>query len=63
VHAQAGDVLVLTKALGTNLATNMHTWLDAPDKWSRVSAVVSRDDGACGVWRVAWQGCLGADCR
>jgi hypothetical protein len=33
--AEVGDVLVITKPLGTQIAVNAHQWLDFPDKWSR----------------------------
>lgn len=42
--AVAGDVLVLTKPVGTQVAVNMHQWLDSkPDSWQRfgLDAVVS----------------------
>jgi len=37
-NAQPGDVLVLTKPLGTQLAVNAHQWLHQPDKWQQVTA-------------------------
>ncbi len=33
--AEAGDVLVITKPLGTQIAVNAHQWLDNADRWSR----------------------------
>lgn len=39
-----GDVLVLTKPLGTQVAVNAHQWLDQPDRWNRIKLVVSEDD-------------------
>ena len=39
-----GDVLVLTKPLGTQVAVNAHQWLDLPDRWNRIKLVVSEDD-------------------
>ena len=33
--AEVGDVLVITKPLGTQIAVNAHQWLDFPDRWSR----------------------------
>uniref|UniRef100_H0XI09 selenide, water dikinase n=1 Tax=Otolemur garnettii TaxID=30611 RepID=H0XI09_OTOGA len=42
--AVVGDVLVLTKPLGTQVAVNAHQWLDNPEKWSRVNTVVSREE-------------------
>eukprot|EP00698_Gefionella_okellyi_P013539 TRINITY_DN3716_c0_g1_i1.p1 TRINITY_DN3716_c0_g1~~TRINITY_DN3716_c0_g1_i1.p1 ORF type:complete len:303 (+),score=73.45 TRINITY_DN3716_c0_g1_i1:280-1188(+) len=44
VSAIAGDVIVLTKALGTNVVTNVHKWLEVPDQWKRVSHVISEED-------------------
>lgn len=39
-----GDVLVLTKPLGTQIAVNAHQWLEVPQRWSRISDVVTADD-------------------
>ena len=33
--AEVGDVLVITKPLGTQIAVNAHQWLDSPDKYSK----------------------------
>ena len=33
--AEIGDVLVITKPLGTQIAVNAHQWLDFPERWSR----------------------------
>lgn len=43
-NAIIGDVLVLTKPLGTQVAVNAHQWLDFPDKWSRIKLVVTEED-------------------
>lgn len=43
-NAIAGDVLVLTKPLGTQVAVNAYQWLDQPDRWNRIKLVVSEDD-------------------
>ncbi|CAD6208921.1 GSCOCG00010734001-RA-CDS [Cotesia congregata] len=43
-NAVVGDVLVLTKPLGTQVAVNAHQWLDQPDRWNRIKLVVSEDD-------------------
>lgn len=43
-NAVVGDVLVLTKPLGTQVAVNAYQWLDQPDKWNRIKLVVSEDD-------------------
>ena len=42
--AVQGDVLVLTKPLGTQVAVNAYQWLDIPEKWNRIKLVVSEDD-------------------
>merc|ERR1711894_522560 len=42
--AMAGDVLVMTKPLGTQVALNAHQWLDQPERWNRIKLVVSEDD-------------------
>jgi len=39
-----GDVLVLTKPLGTQVAVNAHQWLDIPERWNRIKLVVNEDD-------------------
>ena len=39
-----GDVLVLTKPLGTQVAVNAHQWLDIPERWNRIKLVVSDED-------------------
>ena len=42
--AVMGDVLVLTKPLGTQVAVNAHQWLDQPERWNRIKLVVTEDD-------------------
>lgn len=42
-QAVAGDVLVLTKPLGTQIAVNAHQWLDDPKWWEKIEDVVTRD--------------------
>uniref|UniRef100_G1Q9Q9 Selenide, water dikinase 2 n=1 Tax=Myotis lucifugus TaxID=59463 RepID=G1Q9Q9_MYOLU len=42
--AVVGDVLVLTKPLGTQVAVNAHQWLDNPEKWNKIKMVVSREE-------------------
>merc|ERR1719383_1039602 len=41
--AVVGDVLVLTKPLGTQIAVNAHQWLDQPDRWIKVSKVTEEE--------------------
>ncbi|KAF6203450.1 hypothetical protein GE061_001781 [Apolygus lucorum] len=43
-NAVVGDVLVLTKPLGTQVAVNAHQWLDIPERWNRIKLVVSEED-------------------
>ena len=40
-NAEVGDVLVLTKPLGTQIAVNAHQWLDEPERWNKIHSVVS----------------------
>lgn len=42
--AVAGDVLILTKPLGTQVAVHAYQWLDQPERWNRIKHVVSDDD-------------------
>lgn len=42
--AVPGDVLVLTKPLGTQVAVNAHQWLDLPDKWNKIKLVISKEE-------------------
>jgi len=39
-----GDVLVLTKPLGTQVAVNVHQWMLIDAKWARVSDFMTKDD-------------------
>lgn len=43
-NAVTGDVLVLTKPLGTQVAVNAHQWLDIPERWNRIKLVVNEED-------------------
>uniref|UniRef100_A0A8D2JSQ3 selenide, water dikinase n=1 Tax=Sciurus vulgaris TaxID=55149 RepID=A0A8D2JSQ3_SCIVU len=43
-NAVVGDVLVLTKPLGTQVAANAHQWLDNPERWNKIKMVVSREE-------------------
>ncbi|KAH8273671.1 hypothetical protein KR018_007989 [Drosophila ironensis] len=43
-NAVVGDVLVLTKPLGTQVAINAHMWIDQPERWSRIKPVVSKEE-------------------
>jgi len=33
--AEVGDVIVITKPLGTQIAVNAHQWLDNPERFAR----------------------------
>lgn len=44
--AVAGDVLILTKPIGTQLAVNMWQRRDDPDKWAKVAPVLTRAQAA-----------------
>merc|ERR1739844_774070 len=50
-NAVVGDVLVLTKPLGTQVAVNAYQWLDIPERWNRIKLVVSEDDVKKGYQR------------
>merc|ERR1712141_837775 len=39
--AQDGDVLVLTKPIGTQIAVNIHQWLNKADRWDKVKHVIT----------------------
>jgi selenide,water dikinase len=39
----AGDVLVLTKPLGTQVAVNAHQWIEQPKWWDKVKDVVTTE--------------------
>ncbi|CAF0825077.1 unnamed protein product [Rotaria sordida] len=43
-NAVVGDVLILTKPLGTQVAVNAHQWIENPDRWNRIKSVVTEDD-------------------
>ena len=43
-NAMVGDVLVLTKPLGTQVEVNAHQWLDIPERWNRIKLCVSEED-------------------
>lgn len=43
-QAVAGDVLVLTKPLGTQIAVNVHQWLDDAERWKMVDEQISQEE-------------------
>uniref|UniRef100_A0AAQ6AAD1 selenide, water dikinase n=1 Tax=Amphiprion ocellaris TaxID=80972 RepID=A0AAQ6AAD1_AMPOC len=42
--AVPGDVLVLTKPLGTQVAVNAHQWLEQPERWNKIKLVVTKEE-------------------
>lgn len=40
-QAKVGDVIVLTKPLGTQIAVNAHQWIEEPKYWDRIKDVVT----------------------
>lgn len=43
--AEVGDLIVMTKALGTQLCSNSMQWLKAkPDKWQKVENIISKEE-------------------
>lgn len=42
-NAIPGDVLILTKPLGTQVAVNLYEWLKKTEKWNRIQDIVSRE--------------------
>lgn len=52
--AKAGDVLLLTKALGTQVAVNAHQWLEeGGDKWNKVVSKGSSAEEVKSAYRAA----------
>jgi selenide,water dikinase len=43
-NAMVSDVLVLTKPLGTQVAVNAFTWIDVPERWTKIKLCVTEDD-------------------
>lgn len=41
LHAQIGDVLLLTKPLGAQIACNTHRWLENPERKEKIIKVIS----------------------
>ena len=42
-HAAPGDVIVLTKPLGTQVAVNLQEWRREPEQWARVSGKITEE--------------------
>jgi len=49
--ALPGDVLILTKPLGTQVAVSAHQWLEQPERWSKLKLIVSAEDVEKGYLR------------
>ncbi|EGZ27233.1 hypothetical protein PHYSODRAFT_321069 [Phytophthora sojae] len=43
-NAVVGDVIILTKPLGTQVAVNLFQWKKKPERWHRVDKVVTPED-------------------
>jgi len=43
-NAVVGDVLVLTKPLGTQLAVNCNQWMYMEEKWKKIENVIEKDE-------------------
>lgn len=43
-NAMVGDVLVLTKALGTQVISNCNQWMYISEKWKKISDIISKDE-------------------
>jgi len=48
VSAQVGDAIILTKALGTQVAVNLFQWRKRPERWQRVEHIVTLEDAEHG---------------
>jgi len=44
IYAEAKDVLVITKPLGTQVALTAHQWLEQPECWNRIKTVISENE-------------------
>lgn len=42
--SEVGDVLILTKPLGTQIAVNAHQWLEQPERWEKIKTVVTHEE-------------------
>jgi len=45
VNAVVGDVIILTKALGTQVAVNVKQWMRDEKRWSAVDSVITKKEG------------------
>ncbi|GAM23149.1 hypothetical protein SAMD00019534_063240 [Acytostelium subglobosum LB1] len=44
VNAVPGDVLVLTKPLGTQVCANFHQWIRQPEKWQKIETIATHEE-------------------
>ena len=45
ISAESGNVIILTKPLGTQLATNAYQWLNSrPHLWEKASQFISKEE-------------------
>ncbi|GLE09089.1 hypothetical protein PINS_up020678, partial [Pythium insidiosum] len=44
VNAVPGDVIILTKPLGTQVAVNFFQWRKKPERWQRVENIATVED-------------------
>ena len=42
--AVEGDLLVLTKPLGTQIAVNAHQWMDKPQWWNKIKDIITAEE-------------------
>lgn len=43
-RSSPGEVLVLTKPLGTQVAVNAHQWIDIPERWEKVKDITTVEE-------------------
>ncbi len=44
-NAREGDVIVLTKPLGTQVAVNLNQWRYKDSSWETVADIITKDEG------------------
>ena len=42
--AEEGDLIVLTKPLGTQIAVNAHQWMDKPGWWDKIKGIITIEE-------------------
>lgn len=43
IHAKEGDVIILTKPLGTQVSVNCHEWLFKEERWNKVKEIITKE--------------------